>query len=110
MTFVVANIFGGLGNQMFQYAAGRALALRFQVPLKLDIRDFRWHWPRVYELQKYSIFGQIAGPHDLAFFEGGAPPAVEKFNETQFYRYDKRIEMLRPPVYLNGYWQTELYF
>ena len=31
---------GGLGNQMFQYAAGRGLALRLSVPLKLDLSWF----------------------------------------------------------------------
>ena len=28
---------GGLGNQMFQYAAGRALSLKCNTNLKLDI-------------------------------------------------------------------------
>ena len=30
---VTVAITGGLGNQMFQYAAGRALAIRLGVPL-----------------------------------------------------------------------------
>ena len=37
---IISNIIGGLGNQMFQYAAGRARSLRLGVPLKLDARDF----------------------------------------------------------------------
>jgi len=28
---------GGLGNQLFQYATGRALALKHQTELKLDL-------------------------------------------------------------------------
>ena len=38
---VTVAITGGLGNQMFQYAAGRALAIRLGVPLKLDLAFYR---------------------------------------------------------------------
>ena len=37
---VTVRIAGGLGNQMFQYAAARALAVRLGVPLTLDLRFF----------------------------------------------------------------------
>ena len=32
---------GGLGNQMFQYAAGRALAKRTGAELLVDLNEFR---------------------------------------------------------------------
>ena len=34
---IISKITGGLGNQMFQYAVGRAASLVHNVPLKLDI-------------------------------------------------------------------------
>ena len=37
---IITHINGGLGNQMFQYAAGRALALRHGTDLLLDTRSF----------------------------------------------------------------------
>ena len=37
---IIAKLFGGLGNQMFQYAAARAVAHRIKLPLKLDITSF----------------------------------------------------------------------
>lgn len=37
---VITNIIGGLGNQMFQFAAGRALAEKHGAELKLDTRMF----------------------------------------------------------------------
>jgi hypothetical protein len=40
MSVVVAKINGGLGNQMFQYAAGRATSLRMQSELQLETRFF----------------------------------------------------------------------
>ena len=38
---ITMSLIGGLGNQMFQYAAGKALAERHGVPLALDISGFR---------------------------------------------------------------------
>lgn len=37
---IIVKGIGGLGNQMFQYAVGRCLAIRRQAPLKLDISGF----------------------------------------------------------------------
>ncbi len=37
---VISNIIGGLGNQMFQYAAGRALSLERSESLHLDVTGF----------------------------------------------------------------------
>ena len=37
---IITNICRGLGNQMFRYAAGRALSLRYGCPLKLDTSWF----------------------------------------------------------------------
>ena len=37
---IINNIIGGLGNQMFQYAAGRALSLERSESLHLDVTGF----------------------------------------------------------------------
>ena len=41
MSRVTVVLDGGLGNQMFQYAAGRALSLRTGATLELDLRRLR---------------------------------------------------------------------
>ena len=43
---IVVRLLGGLGNQMFQYSAARALALRHGVPLKLDPHLFARSYPK----------------------------------------------------------------
>lgn len=37
---IIVKIIGGLGNQLFQYSTGRALALKFNAKLKLDLSFF----------------------------------------------------------------------
>ena len=37
---VIVKLMGGLGTQMFQYAAGRRLAHRLNTELKLDMSGF----------------------------------------------------------------------
>lgn len=34
---ILVGLSGDLGNQMFQYAAGRSVAVRFVVPLIFDV-------------------------------------------------------------------------
>jgi hypothetical protein len=53
---VVAALMGGLGNQLFQYAAGLALARARGAPLMLDVAAFaRAAEPRRYMLDQYAI-------------------------------------------------------
>jgi len=66
---------GGLGNQMFQYAAGRYLSEKHQTALKLDLnflldrnsrKDFVF---RDYDLNLFNIQECFAAPDEIASFE-----------------------------------------
>ena len=70
---VIVSLTGGLGNQMFQYATGRAMSLRLSVPLVLDLswfnRSFRpdiMTW-REYELPNFPNLTnhRIISPYPL---------------------------------------------
>src|SRR5581483_11022167 len=59
-TVIAATLVGGLGNQLFQYAAGRSLALRHKTDLVLDLSlllgaQEELATPRRYELGCYDI-------------------------------------------------------
>ena len=57
---IVTRIIGGLGNQMFQYAAGRSLALANGCQLKLDISGYDNYGLRAYELEIFNIKAEVA--------------------------------------------------
>jgi len=127
MTIVVTRLIGGLGNQFFQYTAGRALALRYNAALKLDVSGFESYPLRRYELVKYPIEATIATPEELAMFGGdpdtgrvvqfvnaatgrsGQKPGYTRYREPHFH-FDPALFGAAPPVHLLGYWVTDRYF
>jgi hypothetical protein len=117
---VSVRIAGGLGNQMFQYAAARALALRHGVPLELDLGFYDAGRHRAYELGAFPL-----GPHSVLQPPTGAwpraraalarrwrrwtGPGVAEYREPHV-QVDPRFASLQPPVRLVGYFQSARYF
>lgn len=67
---VIVKLIGGLGNQMFQYAAGRSLACRLNTTLKLDISLFKQYPDRFYALKDFNIQEKIASSKEIYTFSG----------------------------------------
>jgi len=122
---IITRLEGGLGNQLFQYAAGRRLAAARNVPLKLDVSklaDPTVRTPRCYELGAFSIRAPLASRSEIEANIAGAGGAVgrllarrSKARSTQAasergFRFDPEVLALPDGVYLSGYWQSERYF
>lgn len=121
---VIVRLMGGLGNQMFQYAAGRAVAHRNRTQLKLDVSALERDAARSYRLHHFNIVASLATPDELARFTKRdlwgrisrrvehylLPPSRRSVFAERFDHFDTDILRLRGSVYLKGYWQSEKYF
>ena len=124
---IIVKIMGGLGNQMFQYAAGRALAQKRDTRLYLDTSGYEsmaeGDTPRNYELDVYNITAEVASPSILNKI------VLDPANYTIFNKVARRLgigkvfilgergsgydeDVLGAPnnTYLSGWWQSDQYF
>ena len=115
---VISRIYAGMGNQMFQYAAGRALALRSGSTFQLDCRHLESRGSPAYGLKHFNI--------DRALTSGRLPPQRKGQRIRHFLwrklklppllveqhgsSFDERLLAPLTNVFLNGYWQSERYF
>lgn len=100
---IVSQLVGGLGNQLFQYAAGRCLAEACGAELGLDLSAFTTYGLHDYSLQHFRIIGKAVTP-DMPQYP------VRVFKEANGFQFDPAFNTLRDGIVLNGYWQSEKYF
>lgn len=105
-----------MGNQLFQYALGRKLALDRKDGLLLDISEFKTYPHHKYSLQNFNIEQNYAtrlqvGKLRLINKLRSSKPYYKKlvFKEAG-HPFDPHISEAAKNVYLDGYWQTERYF
>jgi len=103
---VISDIIGGLGNQMFMYAAARRVSLMQGVKLKLNTTHFQssYGWRR-YGLNNLSIVEDIAGIEDLTtvLYQGHI------YSEPGPFSFDPKLDRVAVPVYMRGYFQSFRY-
>ncbi|MBU3638546.1 alpha-1,2-fucosyltransferase [Polynucleobacter sp. AP-RePozz3-80-G7] len=124
---VISKIIGGLGNQMFQYAAGRAISIGLGEPFKVDIMAFnKYKIHQGYELGKIFLVNVAeANKSDISNVLGWRHPQylrniLSKKVMVNFrppglivephFHYSSKILDVPSSCYLKGYWQSENYF
>lgn len=125
---IVVKLISGLGNQLFQYAFARQLSLRCGVPLKMDTTFFEDQKLRNFSLHHYHINATIASSKEIERFTTKYKAnklstsiyyKIEKYiplnwrlyyQEKKWWLLDDNIYKLRPPFYINGYWQNHHYY
>lgn len=111
---ILVQLLGGLGNQMFQYAAGRALAYRTGTQLLLDVRTLHHYQagvtPRHYSLDAFSITGAVASRRVCYMMELRRRLHLTRLLRESSHAYNPEFERVGRNTYLIGYWQSERYF
>ncbi len=124
---IIVKLMGGLGNQLFQYAMARHLAIKHKTELKVDITGLHTKalsengTVRELELNKMGLNLDVASSQELEAYQKGKagkmldllflPVGLNKLyiRERHFEFYSKALTAPKD-CYLDGYWQSENYF
>lgn len=115
---IISRLFGGAGNQLFQYAAGRALADHLGCDLVLDARYVAGGKNR---LDCFEHFTKARFTRDTALPPTKSDGALRygfwrafgrnpRFHREGGLGFEPGFFDLRAGTYLHGYWQSEKYF
>jgi len=124
---IISQVIGGLGNQMFQYATGAALAFQNDTTLFLDVSKFDgYKLHQGFELQRiFDCQPKIASYEDVNQILGWQSPSIiQKILSRKEFRLLRKKNLVVEPYfhywngindlpnncYIAGYWQSEKYF
>jgi hypothetical protein len=122
---IIVQLKGGLGNQLFQYAAGLSLARHHGVPVKVDVNELKQPDEligtlRNYELQHLLAPPQIANPQEIHsltksnviinYFRKTLPSFRRIIYNEKRFEFDPNFFKAGKNIYLKGYRQSEKYF
>lgn len=122
---IVVKIKGGLGNQLFQFAVGLSLAIRNKTQLLLDISFYSLSYnkdiitPRDFGLKELNGDLHIARQNDVDFFfkRNLVQKIIKKIImkkiriiKNDSVVFDEGILEADGHIYLDGYFQSYLYF
>ena len=121
---IILKIQGGLGNQMFQYAAGRNLSISLDTEIKLDITSYNNDVKREYELKHFRIKDIHANESEIASWRMPEifhdryrkrilwylPFTYPKHFREKEIDFDSRFFNIHDNCYVEGYFQSKKYF
>ncbi len=116
---ITVRLEGGLGNQLFQYALGRTLALKHKTKLLLDLGFYQGNTDRSFQLDSFAIHASIASVSELKKSLSVTSKVLDIFKprfmkrivrEAGAFVFDPNILSLSDEKYLIGHWQNEHYF
>jgi hypothetical protein len=121
---IIINLKGGLGNQMFQYAVGRNLAVIHGTELKLDTsfllkRNNEAITYRDYELSIFNIAENFASSDEIGevknFWNKALLKIIPSYKNNPYvkekhFHFDPHVLKRKDNCYLDGHWISERYF
>lgn len=122
---IIIKLYGGIGNQLFQWAFGTAMGERRNEHVKFDVSSFEIDELRNFELKHIIPNIEIAASNEVKIALGNKsfvsqlnrkfgtlflPLHKRKIVYEQSFLHDTAIHTSNSPHYYDGYWQNEKYF
>jgi hypothetical protein len=119
---IIVNLKGGTGNQLFQYALGRHLALKNNAVLKLDVggldrANIVGDIYRPFQLEQFAIAAKVATPEEVKSLKYPYGIFSKAWRFISFKLSRDKNTSFHPHVlnktgdfYLDGFWQSPRYF
>jgi len=120
---IITDLKGGLGNQMFQYAAGLALSLEKNTEHKVRIAHFKTYGginpetPRELRLTAFNVDLDIASEEEIKHVRFPYPVISHILSLANFYllvhdyiKYPIVLNKNSKDIYLDGHFPSEDYF
>lgn len=124
---IAVKLQGGLGNQMFQYATARRLAIHKNTELFLDTSGYdsqaKVDTPREFELDCFNIEKNLISTDDYVLIDWGlgrkskSKQYLSNIRRSKLWKYTnpeqgfhKEVLVLPNNTYLVGWFQSEKYF
>ncbi len=119
---VILRVSGGLGNQLFQYAKGRAVALQNNAPLVLDVSWFKQkhpYTPRKFQLHNFNVEAFITPNILVKILENNLAREIDRLIGKPFFYHPtvndpiwthQKASIFKSPIILDGFWSDFSHF
>lgn len=117
---IITQITGGIGNQLFQFAAGFTVAKRLNTKLALHFALHKLDTkrkPAIAELLPEMNWvtdneaAQLIPSNTIGrFWQRILPFRNKRFYKEPYFHFDPNLMHITDHTYLKGYWQSEKYF
>lgn len=113
---IVIELKGGIGNQMFQYAFGKFLSLKYNRPLLLNTSFYTsGRSDRTFDLEIFRI-EEYMNAEDVIFNHQWRRDEITFISENSYcfdatnHQHLESDEIYKKLVFVKGYWQSYKYF
>jgi hypothetical protein len=111
---IITKLQGGLANQIFQWAYGKLLSVKYNTPLYLDVTSYNNQvgiTKRQFSLNKFPNLKYQFMPNERNISLWSTEPEKTKIQTiSDNFNFSELDYKNDTHYYLNGYWQSEKYF